>query len=210
MFFGVLLAGRIGLPSEEGGLTLPLLATQVLWINLLTDGAPALALGVDPPDEAFMHRAPRPHKERVITPQMWRGIFFVGLVMAASTLFVIDASLPGGLVEGSGTLPYAHTMAFTTLIIAQLFNTLNARSDMRSAFTHLFRNRWLWGAIALSLILQLFVLYLPPLQRAFGTVALTGGDWLRCAGAASMVLWSREVWKLVARRHVSRHPAPVK
>src|SRR4030095_11333945 len=123
---------------------LPLLATQILWINLVTDGAPALALGVDPADEGVMEKPPRPHGEGVITAQMWRGIFFVGAVIGASTLLVLDASLPGGFIEGSGTLPYAQTMAFTTLLLAQLLHAFNARSDERSAFARLFTNRWLW------------------------------------------------------------------
>jgi magnesium-transporting ATPase (P-type) len=120
--------------------------------------------------------------------------------MAVSTLFVLDASLPGGFVEGSGDLTHAQTMAFTTLMLAQLFNTVNARSDERSAFVHLFTNRWLWRAIALSVVLQLFVLYVPTLQRAFGTVALSAADWLRCIAAASVVLWARELSKFAARR----------
>ncbi|HEX6058009.1 MAG TPA: cation-translocating P-type ATPase [Gemmatimonadaceae bacterium] len=199
MFLGVLLADRLGLPRTGEALVLPLLATQILWINLVTDGAPALALGVDPADEGLMRRPPRPHGERVITGRMWRGIFLVGAVMAVASLLALDASLPGGFVEGSGDVPYAQTMAFTTLMLAQLFNTVNARSDDRSAFVHLFANRWLWGAILLSLALQMLVLYAPPMQRAFGTVALTAADWVRCAVAASAVLWVREVDKLVTR-----------
>ena len=199
MFFGVLLADRIGLRAGGDGLVLPLLATQILWINLVTDGAPALALGVDPADEGLMRQPPRAAGEGVITGRMWRGIFFVGVVMAAATLLVLDASLPGGLVEGTGDVPYAQTMAFTTLMLAQLFNVLNARSEERSAFVRLFTNRWLWGAIALSLALQLLVLHVPALQRAFGTVALSAGDWLRCTAAASAVLWLREAGKLAAR-----------
>jgi Ca2+-transporting ATPase len=199
MFFGVLLAGRIGLETGGDAVVLPLLATQILWINLVTDGAPALALGVDPADEGLMERPPRPAGERVITGRMWRGIAFVGVVMAAATLFVLDASLPGGFVEGSGDLPYAQTMAFTTLMLAQLFNVFNARSDDRSALAHLFTNRWLWGAVGLSLALQMLVLYVPPLQRAFGTVALGTNDWLSCVSAASAVLWLREASKLIAR-----------
>ena len=201
MFFGVILAPHLGLTAEgASGVALPLLATQILWINLVTDGAPALALGVDPAEPELMERPPRPRAERVITGGMWIGIVFVGVVMAATTLLVIDASLPGGLIEGTGRLDYAHTMAFTTLILAQLFNTFNSRSDDQSAFVHLFVNRWLWGAIALSLILQLLVLYVPPLQHAFNTVPLTIADWIRCAVAASTVLWAREISKLVTRR----------
>jgi Ca2+-transporting ATPase len=204
MFFGVLLAERIGLRAEGAGVVLPLLATQILWVNLLTDVAPALALGVDAADEGLMERPPRPHGERVVTPRMWRGILFVGVVTAAVTLLVLDASLPGGFVESSRDLPYAQTMAFTTLVLAQLFNVFNARSDERSAFVHLFTNRWLWGAVGAALVLQALVLYAPPLQRAFGTVPLNTEDWLRCFTAASAVLWLREVTKLVTRaRHDS-------
>ena len=198
MFFGVVLGTRLGLPREAGGVALPLLATQILWINLVTDGAPALALGVDPADEGLMEQPPRPHGEGVITAPMWRGIFFVGAVIAASTLLVLDASLPGGFIEGSGTVPYARTMAFTTLVLAQLFNAFNARSDVRSAFAHLFTNRWLWLSIALSVVLQCVVLYLPAMQRAFGTVPLGPMDWARCLVAASAVFWIREGTKLMA------------
>src|ERR1700754_663562 len=109
MFFGVLLAGMIGLTGEGSGVVLPLLATQILWINLVTDGAPALALGVDPADANTMTKPPRPRSEGVITNRMWRGILFVGIVMAIGTLLVLDGSLPGGLIEGSGSLNYAQT-----------------------------------------------------------------------------------------------------
>ena len=200
MFFGVVLAGAIGLHAEGSPVVLPLLATQLLWINLVTDGAPALALGVDPADERLMHQPPRPKGEGVITRQMWAGIVFVGAVMAVATLFVLDASLPGGLVEGSRDLRSAQTMAFTTLMLCQLFNVFNARSDTRSAFADLFANGWLWAAVGISLLLHVAVLSLPFLQKAFSTVALSGADWLRCLAAASMVLWLREASKLFARR----------
>ena len=178
---------------------LPLLATQILWINLVTDGPPALALGVDPADEGLMDQPPRPVGEGVLTPRMWRGIVFVGVIMAAGTLFVLDASLPGGFVEGPGDLRYAQTMAFTTLMLFQIFNVLNARSDERSAFVDLFTNRWLWTALGSSLVLQVVVVYHPFLQRAFGTVSLGPQDWLSCLAIASSVLWLREITKLIAR-----------
>ena len=199
MFFGVLLADRIGLHAGDGGVVLPLLATQILWINMVTDGPPALALGVDPADEGLMRQPPRPVGESVITPRMWRGIAFVGVIMAAGTLFVLDASLSGGFVEGSGTLPYAQTMAFSTLMLFQIFNVINARSDERSAFVHLFTNYWLWIAVGLSIALQVAVVYLPFLQRAFGTVSLSGEDWLRCVVVSSSVLWLREIGKWFTR-----------
>jgi len=206
MFFGVLLARRIGLHAESGQVVLPLLATQILWINLVTDGPPALALGVDPADKDLMHRPPRAAGEGVLTSRMWRGIIFVGAIMAVGTLFVLDASLPGGLVEGQGELRYAQTMAFTTLMLFQIFNVINARSDEQSAFVKLFTNGWLWAAVLLSVLLQFFVVYTPFLQQAFGTVPLGGGDWLFCIAVGSSVLWLREISKLIGRAgHASRH-----
>ena len=197
VFFGVVLAGVIGLTAGgEGGLVLPLLATQILWINLITDGAPALALGLDPADPEVMNRPPRPKGSGVITRRMWGGIAFVGIIMAVGTLLVLDYGLPGGLIQGSGDLPYARTMAFTTLVLFQLFNAPNARSDERSAFHRLFRNPWLRGALVLSLALQILVVYAPFLQPAFGTVSLNLGDWLVCVAVASSVLWLRELSKL--------------
>jgi Ca2+-transporting ATPase len=199
MFLGVVLAERIGLHAEGQAVVLPLLATQILWINLVTDGPPALALGVDPADDDLMQQPPRPIGERVITPRMWRGIVFVGAIMAVGTLFVLDASLPRGFIEGSGDLPYAQTMAFTTLMLFQMFNVVNARSDERSAFAHLFTNHWLWAAVGLSVVLQVAVVHVPVLQSAFGTVALGAGDWLRAVAVSSCVLWLREIGKLFAR-----------
>jgi Ca2+-transporting ATPase len=199
MFFGVLFAKQLGLAVGGTALVLPLLATQILWINLVTDGLPALALGLDPADAGIMRQPPRPPSEGVLTPRMWRGIVFVGVVMAAGTLFVLDASLPGGLVDGRGDLRYAQTMTFTTLMLFQMFNVVNARSDEQSAFIHLFTNAWLWAAIVASVMLQVLVVYVPFLQRAFGTTALSVGDWAFSVAIASSVLWLREGSKLIAR-----------
>lgn len=199
MFFGVLLANVIGLKAQGNAVVLPLLATQLLWINLVTDGAPALALGVDPPHAGVMRQLPRPRDEGVITNRMWFGILFVGLISAAGTLLVLDWSLPGGLIQGSGSLRYAQTMAFTTMMFFSVFTVFNARSDERSAFAGLFSNKWLWAAIALALLLQAAVIYIPFLQQAFSTVGLSVGDWLRCAAVASSVLWLREASKLITR-----------
>ena len=204
MFFGVVFAHRLGLSLQPGAVVLPLLATQLLWINLATDGAPALALGVDPPSEDLMRQPPRPNGEPVITGEMWRGILFTGVVMAAVTLFMLDASPPGGMVTGRGDIRYAQSMAFNTLTLAQLFNVFNSRSDERSAFTRLFSNPWIWAAFGLSLALQLLVLYVPVMQQAFGTIGLSVADWLRCMLAASAVLWLRELSKMYLRRRRRR------
>ncbi len=201
MFFGVVLADVIELKAGSGGgLVLPLLATQILWINLVTDGAPALALGIDPMDVGVMDQPPRPKREGVITRPMWFGIFFVGVIIGIGTLLVLDASLPGGLIEGSGSMRYAQTMAFTTLVFFSLFNVFNARSDERSAFSGMFSNIWLWAAVLLSILLQVAVIYIPFLQQAFSTVALSFADWWRCIAMASSVLWLRELSKVISRK----------
>jgi Ca2+-transporting ATPase len=119
--------------------------------------------------------------------------------MAAGTLLVLDASLPGGLIEGKGDVRYAQTMAFNTLVLFSLFTAFNARSDEQSAFAGLFSNKWLWAAVLLSLLLQAAVIYTPFLQQAFSTVSLSAGDWMHCAAVASSVLWLRELSKLLAR-----------
>ena len=201
MFFGVLFADALGLTAAaaDGALVLPLLATQILWVNLVTDGLPALALGLDPPDDRTMARPPRPRGEGVITGRMWRGIAGVGAVFALGTLLVLDASLPGGFIEGEGELRYGQTMAFNTLVMLSLFNVLNARSDERSAFRDLLSNGWLWVALLVSVVLQFAVIYVPFMQRAFSTVPLDRGDWLLCIVVGSSVLWLRELGKLAVR-----------
>ena len=106
---------------------------------------------------------------------------------------------PEGFINGSGDLRYAQTMAFTTLMLFQLFNVFNARSDVSSAFVRLFTNPWLWAALVLSLALHGLVIYTPFLQQAFATTPLSVSDWLLCLVVASSVLWMRELNKAVAR-----------
>jgi Ca2+-transporting ATPase len=95
-------------------------------------------------------------------------------------------------------------MAFTTLVLFSLFGVFGARSDERSAFGELFVNGWRWAAIALAVVLQILVIYVPFLQQAFSTVSLSVGDWLRCAAVASSVLWLRELSKAMIRKNSSR------
>jgi Ca2+-transporting ATPase len=203
MFFGVLLSERLGLSkTETATIVLPLLPTQILWINLVTDGGPALALGVDPADPDVMMQRPRPRGESVITRSMWAEILLCGAIIAAGTLLVLDANLPGGFIPGPGNISHAQTMAFNTLAFFSIFMVFNARSQERSAFAGLFSNGWLWGAVILSLVLQAVVIYVPFLQHAFSTAPLSARDWLVCAAVGSSVLWLRELSKLV--RHLTR------
>jgi magnesium-transporting ATPase (P-type) len=200
MFLGVVGASVIGLSDVGDGLAAPLLATQILWINLLTDSAPALALGFEPPPPDVMRRAPRRLTDRVIDAEMQLDVVLVGLTMALATLLALDLHLPGGLLPGSSSIEEGRTAAFTVLVLAQLYNAFNARSDHASAFARLFTNWRLFGAVALSLGLQVLVVHVPFLNHAFGTVPLSPVDWLVCLGIASSVLWVAELRKVVVRR----------
>jgi magnesium-transporting ATPase (P-type) len=199
MFLGVIGASLLGLDLVGEEVVAPLLATQILWINLLTDSAPALALGFEAPPSDVMRRRPRRPTDRVIDRRMQVGVAFIGLVMAVATLLTIDLMLPGGLIEGSSDLDHARTMGFTVLVLAQLFNAFNSRSDHLSAFQATFDNGRLLGAIGLSLLLQVLVVHLPFLNQAFTTVPLSVGEWLICLGMASLVLWAEELKKLISR-----------
>ena len=212
MFVGVAAAGLLGVVAGSGeALVLPLLVTMILWINLVTDSFPALAVGVDPADPQLMRRAPRDPRSGVITPRMWYGIGMAAAVMGIGTLLVLDAGLPGGMIDGDGDVAYARTLAFHTLVIYQLFAVFSMRSDEASAARRLFGNVWLWLSVAAALALQGLVLYVPALQKAFGTVALSAGDWLACAAVGSTVLIARELlkwhWRTGDLRHAGRDGA---
>jgi len=199
VFFGVVGASWFGLRAPGGSPLSPLLATQILWINLLTDTAPALALGVDAATDDVMARPPRSAESRIIDREMQLGVLFVGSAMALATLLTLDMNLPGGFIEGSSSVTKARTCAFTVLVLAQLFNCFNSRSERTSAFHQLFRNPLLWAAIALSLVLQVLVVHLPLLNAAFSTEPLSLLEWLQCLGMASLVLWADELKKAVLR-----------
>ena len=205
VFLGVVGAGVIGLKSTDTGagaaVVLPLLATQLLWINLITDSAPALAMGVDPTTDDLMARKPRQLNDRLIDARMWSSVIQTGLVVAVVTLLTMDFYLPGGLISSTGTgdLTTARTAGFTVLVFTNLFTCFTARSDTTSAFVGLFVNRWLWCAVALSLSLQVAVVHVPFLNIAFGTAPLALDQWLVCAAMASGVLIYSELRKLVGR-----------
>ena len=207
VFGGVMLAGVLGI-TQPGttGVAVPLLATQLLWINLLTDAAPALAMGVDPQTDDVMARSPRKLTDRVIDRDMWIDIAFIGIIMAAVTLIGMDMHLEGGLFTDrsiGGTHEFqmieARTMGFTILVFAQLVNAIASRSARQSAFVGLFSNKWLWGAIGLSVVLQLVVIYVPFLNSAFGTTPLGPWAWVECICLAAVVLIASEIYKAIMR-----------
>lgn len=208
VFLGVVLGGVIGLadPAHPGATVVPLLATQILWINLVTDSGPALAMGVDSKIDDVMARPPRRMADRIIDRAMWTQIISVGLVMGFLSLAVLDLTLPGGLVSGmdrlvpvEDQLPVARTTMFTGLVFMQLFNALNSRSADKSAFSHLFTNRWLWLSLAGATLAQVLVVEVPLLQRAFGTASIGPAHWALAVGAGAAVLLFEEVVKLFRR-----------
>ena len=217
MFAGVMFAGLLGLTTVDVGLFLPLLAAQLLWINLITDGPPALALGIDPKDPNVMDRVPRKRGTGVLTAEDWWRLAGIGTVMMIGTLAVLDAYYPGGMITlfATGTSPnavdetYSRTMAFTTLMMFQLFNVYNCRSTTRSAFSGMFDNKWLLGAVALSLFTHVLVIYLPFLQTAFHTVALTWFDWAVATAVAATLLIIVELIKLAMRGSSSVTPSRI-
>lgn len=220
VFAGVVGASVIGLQATStgsgGAVVLPLLATQILWVNLITDTGPALAMGVDPIADDVMVCKPGPRSQRIIDAAMGLGVLEAGVVMATLTLLTLDLFLPGGLIEpvdawlgtGPHSLGLARTAAFTVLVLTQLFNCFNTRSATASAFRAPFSNRWLWAAVALSAALQVAVVHLPFLNLAFGTVPLSAGQWGVSVAMASGVLWFGEGRKLLQRLWTQRTPAP--
>ncbi|MEE8867883.1 MAG: cation-translocating P-type ATPase [Acidipropionibacterium acidipropionici] len=217
IFFGVVLAGVLGLsdPADPAAAFVPLLATQILWINLVTDSAPALAMGVDPQIDDVMVRPPRRPGDRMLDRPMWATILGTGLVMGAVTLFILDVALPGGLWSGmvhgvpvDEQLPVARTMAFCVLVFMQLLNAFNTRSATSSAFHRMFSNKWLWASVLLGVVLQVLVVEVPLLQVAFGTASLDVGHWLVVAAASLVIVVYEEAVKavkwLVRRRLVRR------
>jgi Ca2+-transporting ATPase len=159
------------------GWPLPLAPLQILWLNIITDVFPALALALEPSAPNMMKRKPRDPKERLLNKAfagliVWQGLLLAGVTLAA---FAIGMSWYG--TEGTG-LRHAVTISFMTLALAQTFHAFNARSQMDSAFnSRLFTNAWLWGAIVVCILLQFAAVYIPFLQRVLRTVPLTLSDW---------------------------------
>ncbi|MBW3012489.1 calcium-transporting P-type ATPase, PMR1-type [Candidatus Woesearchaeota archaeon] len=173
------------------GLSLPLIALQILLMNLLTDGLPALALGIEPKEEGIMARGPRkPGKKIVDAPALVNMLIF-GLIMMAGTLFMFQFARP------EQNLNYARTVAFTTLVFFQMFHVLNSRSLTHSIFKIGFFSNWkLWAAIAVSVLIQVAVIYVPGINSVFQTVPLLWQDWLYIMLVASSIFFIREIWKL--------------
>jgi Ca2+-transporting ATPase len=177
------------------GLPLPLTAIQILWVNLVTDGLPAIALGVDPPEPDIMRHPPRDPKESVFTTPVKLLIAVVSILMAAGIVPVFASVLPkGGLVK-------AQTMAFTMMTMFEMFNAFNCRSERHSIFqVGPLGNIWLILAVFSSILLQAAVLYIPFLQTIFGTTGLSLSEWLLITAISSSALIVVEIGKQLAPR----------
>ncbi|WP_328436441.1 HAD-IC family P-type ATPase [Streptomyces sp. NBC_00444] len=171
------------LSASLAGLPSPLTAAQLLWVNIIMDGPPAMALAVDPARDDVMRHPPRDPGERILNARRLLAIGWAGAVMALGTvtLFAIARSHVGP--------DTAVTMAFTTFVLFQPFNALSARADGGTLLgRHQFRNRALWLCLAGVLVVQVAVVQLPWAQAVFGTVPLTATQWALCLGTASTVL----------------------
>lgn len=183
----VLAATLTGLPS-------PFTAIQLLWINIIMDGPPAMTLGVEPPRAGIMNAPPRPQDAQILTPARLGRLSLYGATMMVGTLWLFHSAL-----RENGQA-HALTMAFTTFVLFQFFNVFNARSEFGSAFNPLFlRNARLWLALGGVLALQIVVVHWPPAQAIFATTHLDGIDWAKCALVASSVLFLDEARKLLVR-----------
>lgn len=159
--------------ASIAGLPMPLLPVQILWVNLVTDGLPAMALGVDHNDHNIMNRPPRNPSESLFSRGLSRKIITRGFQIGCSSVFVFAASY-----FLKNNLALAQTMALTTLVFSQMFHVFDCRSEMFTIFEVGFlRNKYLIGAASSSIIMQLLVIYSPFLQEIFGTVPMGTYDW---------------------------------
>jgi Ca2+-transporting ATPase len=185
------LASIIGQPA-------PLIPVQILWMNLVTDGLPALALGVDPPADGLMERFPR----KPDAPLLGARRRTMLVVQAVSIALCSLAAFLIVLHVEHESLIRARTMAFTVMVLAELFQAFNARSLRESVFSRKLHANWkLVYAVLGSLALQLVLIYVPVLHRIFQTESLSARDLGIGVAMASMTLWATEIAKLFLRHH---------
>ena len=183
----ILLAPLLGLP-------IPLLPIHILWINLVTDGLPSLALTSEPAERGVMRRPPRPPQESIFAHGMWQHMVWVGLLMTSLTLLIQSWAYHSDSTHWQ-------TMVFTVLTLAQLANVLAIRSEKESLFSiGLFSNRPMTAAIIITVILQMATIYIPALNPIFKTEPLDMAELAICVGAAGIVLIAVEIEKWLVRR----------
>jgi len=190
-------AGEIGLMAGAAiaGLPLPLTAVQILYVNLASDGLPALALAVDPPEDDLMQRPPRDGRTGVFTRPVVILMTVGGLWSTVVNLFVFTWVLRSG--RG---VAQAMAMTFVSLVLIQFVKAYNFRSDRRSILHRPLANKWLNLAIFWELGLLLFIVLFPPMHEIFGTYAFSQSDWLIVIGAALTISPVLELAKWCERR----------
>jgi Ca2+-transporting ATPase len=173
---------------------LPFTAIQLLWINIIMDGPPAMSLGVDPTRFNSMNEAPRKLDARILSLRRFGNLFTYGFTMAIGTLGVLYYDLQ------INTTQHATCLAFTTFVLFQVFNVFNARTEKGSVFNrHFFANKSLWTSIAGVIVLQITIVQWSAAHAIFHTTALTAMDWLLATGIASLVLIFEECRKLAMK-----------
>jgi P-type Ca2+ transporter type 2C len=173
---------------------MPLLPIHILWINLVTDGLPGLALAGERAERDLMQRPPRPPKESLFAHGLWQHILWVGLLMGAVTLLTQAWALHSGSAHWQ-------SMVFTVLTLSQLGHVLAIRSERESLFTQgVFSNRMLVAALGLTFALQMAVLYVPWLNPIFKTAPLSLGELAACLALSSVVFLGVELEKALRRR----------
>jgi P-type Ca2+ transporter type 2C len=189
--------GEIGLMAGSAlvGLPLPLTAVQILYVNLATDGLPALALSVDPPEKDLMKRKPRDPRTGIFTRPIVTLMVLGGIWSTLVNLGLFTWALNSGR-----SLSEAMTMTFVSLVLIQFFKAYNFRSDRHSVFHQPFANRWLNTAILWEVMLLLVIIYVPFLHNVFGTYYLPVEDWLIIGGLAATVIPVLEIAKWMERR----------
>ncbi|WP_455463404.1 calcium-translocating P-type ATPase, PMCA-type [Candidatus Hodarchaeum mangrovi] len=193
MFVGIVITSLL-----YDGPILPLIAIQILWVNLVTDGLPALAMGVDPPDPDVMIRKPRNPQEPVLTRKSLYFIFYSGIIIGVLTLMIFLAYNPA--IDHEHEI-YARTMAFSQLIIFQMIIALNIRKEEHSLLgKEFFRNPYLLLAISSSIFLHFLVIYVPFFNPFFETVPLSITDWMVIFGVGSLLIIIDELRTFIAHK----------
>jgi Ca2+-transporting ATPase len=187
------------------GMPLPLLPLQILWINLVTDGLPGLALAIEPPERGIMERKPFRPDESIFSRGLGWQIIWVGVLMGIVSLGMglYEWTMAEPSLDAESRLRTMRTMVFTTLTLAQMGNALALRSNRDSLFTiGILSNKAMLGAVVLTFVLQLALVYVPFLQNVFETVPLTTGQLLITLAASSTVFIAVELDKWRRRRQM--------
>ncbi|MCC4765662.1 calcium-transporting P-type ATPase, PMR1-type [Methanosarcina sp. DH1] len=176
--------------------TLPVIAVQILWINLITDGLPPMALSMEAPDRGLMKQKPTKAKEGLVSRKMLTASLGLGALIAIQSIWILHESLNNGV-----SLPKIQTLIFTLVVISLMFNAFNWRSERYSVFSlGIFTNRSLIYAVLSTVLLQLAAVYVPIMQTAFRTVPLSLSDWAMIIPLASTTLIAMEFMKYLEWR----------